>query len=157
MNFALIFNYRYPKIELTQDIFNNFTDKSMFRYHFKLMHSITESLEKIVKSQLQTSLDKSQLERRDYIGWCLAENFGWFWIEKQTVGAESALSTRINLTSSVDAQWLTSIFTRFQLFLALTWSLKVDPFLLTSLRKSWQYPQCQAIEVQRNTGVWNIS
>ena len=107
MNFALIFNYKYLKIELTQDIFNNFTDKSMFRYHFKLMHSITEYLEKIVKSQLQTSLDKSQLERRDYIGWCLAENFGWFWIEKQTVLAESALSTRINLTSSVDAQWLT--------------------------------------------------
>ena len=76
MNFALIFNYtKYLKIELTQDIFNNFTDKSMFRYHFKLMHSITESLEKIVKSQLQTSLDKSQLERRDY--WLmLAENFG---------------------------------------------------------------------------------
>ena len=49
------------------------------------------------------------------------------------------------------------IFTSFQLFLALTWSLKVDPFLLTSLRKSWQYPQCQAIEVQRKTGVWNIS
>ena len=46
MNFALIFNYKYLEIELTQDIFNNFTDKSMFRYHFKLMHSITESLEK---------------------------------------------------------------------------------------------------------------
>jgi len=42
------------------------------------MHSITESLEKIVKSQLQTSLDKSQLEPEGII-WLLmlwAENFG---------------------------------------------------------------------------------
>ena len=156
MNFALIFKYKYLKIELTQDIFNNFTDKSMFRYHFKLMHSITESLEKIVKSQLQTSLDKSQLERRDY--WLM---FGWkFWLilDRKADSYSWICFEYKNKPHFFSGCSVThSIFTRFQLFLALTWSLKVDPFLLTSLRKSWQYPQCQAIEVQRNTGVWNIS
>ena len=156
MNFVLIFNYKYLKIELTQDIFNNFTDKSMFRYHFKLMHSITEYLEKIVKSQLQTSLDKSQLERRDYwlmFGWKFwlildrkADSFGWICFEYKN---------KPHFFSGCSVTHL--IFTSFQLFLSLTWSLKVDPFLLTSLRKSWQYPQCQAIEVQRKTGVRNIS
>ena len=158
MTFALIFNCKYLKIELTQDIFNNFTDKSMFRYHFKLMHSITESLEKNRQIAASDKFRQVSTWTKGLLVDVVAENFGWFWIEKQTVFGWICFEYKNKPHFFSGCSSVTHlIFTSFQLFLALTWSLKVDPFLLTSLRKSWQYPQCQAIEVQRNTGVWNIS